>query len=185
MLLAVIFDSVGFGEWFVLLAVVLIVVGPKRLPATARNLGKWYNKIRRTADEFKRQLMEMDTGDGQTLADTVNEVKNSINAEASDFDKTVSEVDEAFRVDGDEATAEPNPDYGPDEDGVYRNYYDAYNGDDVAEGGDPAQDAAPEPAADEKPSAEPPPSEPPKPAKRNLEAIKIVVSELPKGKGRG
>jgi len=35
-LLAFLFDSAGFGEWFVLLAVVLVVVGPKNLPSTAR-----------------------------------------------------------------------------------------------------------------------------------------------------
>ena len=61
MTLAFLFDSVGFGEWFVLLAVVLIVVGPKRLPSAARTLGQYYSKFRRAADNFKRQLMDMDT----------------------------------------------------------------------------------------------------------------------------
>lgn len=61
MTLAVIFDSVGFGEWFVLLAVVLVVVGPKNLPSTARKIGQYYAKFRRAADAFKRQIMEMDT----------------------------------------------------------------------------------------------------------------------------
>ena len=61
MTLAVLFDSVGFGEWFVLLAVVLIVVGPRRLPSVARNLGQYYSRFRRAADNFKRQLMDMDT----------------------------------------------------------------------------------------------------------------------------
>ena len=61
MTLAFVFDSVGFGEWFVLLAVVLIVVGPKRLPSVARTLGQYYSKFRRAADNFKRQLMDMDT----------------------------------------------------------------------------------------------------------------------------
>ena len=61
MTLAVIFDSIGFGEWFVLLAVVLIVVGPRRLPSAARTLGQYYSKFRRAAENFKRQLMDMDT----------------------------------------------------------------------------------------------------------------------------
>lgn len=61
MFFAVFFDSVGFGEWFVLLAVVLIVVGPKNLPSTARKLGRFYSKFRRAAESFKRQLMEMDS----------------------------------------------------------------------------------------------------------------------------
>ena len=61
MTLAVIFDSVGVGEWFVLLAVVLIVVGPKRLPSAARTFGQYYSKFRRAAENFKRQLLDMDT----------------------------------------------------------------------------------------------------------------------------
>ena len=61
MTLAVIFDSIGFGEWFVLLAVVLVVVGPKRLPSAARTFGQYYAKFRRAAENFKRQLIDMDT----------------------------------------------------------------------------------------------------------------------------
>ena len=51
MLLAIIFESVGFGEWFILLAVVLIVVGPKNLPSTARKIGQYYAKFRRAAED--------------------------------------------------------------------------------------------------------------------------------------
>ena len=61
MTLAVVFDSIGFGEWFVLLAVVLVVVGPKRLPSAARTFGQYYSKFRRAAENFKRQLLDMDT----------------------------------------------------------------------------------------------------------------------------
>ena len=60
MTLAFIFDSVGAGEWLVLLAVLLVVMGPKRLPATARTIGAYYSKFRRAAESFKRQIMDMD-----------------------------------------------------------------------------------------------------------------------------
>lgn len=89
MTLAVIFDSIGFGEWFVLLAVVLVVVGPKRLPSAARTFGQYYSKFRRAAENFKRQLLDMDT----------------------EFTKAVAEVEkqpeDAFTVDP--ANAEPAP----------------------------------------------------------------------------
>lgn len=77
MTLAFIFDSVGFGEWFVLLAVVLIVVGPKRLPETARKLGQYYAKFRRAAEGFKRQLLDMDTEFTRAAEEAANEVKKS------------------------------------------------------------------------------------------------------------
>jgi len=52
--------SVGTGEWIVLFVVVLIVVGPKRLPEIARKIGRTMEMFRRAADEFKDQLMSMD-----------------------------------------------------------------------------------------------------------------------------
>ena len=60
MTLAILLDSVGAGEWLVLLAVLLVVIGPKNLPSTARKIGTYYSKFRRAAESFKRQLMDMD-----------------------------------------------------------------------------------------------------------------------------
>ena len=73
MTLAVIFDSIGFGEWFVLLVVVLVVVGPKRLPSAARTVGQYYSKFRRAAENFKRQILDMDT----EFTKAAQEVENS------------------------------------------------------------------------------------------------------------
>ena len=61
MAFALVFDSVGAGEWLLLLAVLLVVVGPKRLPGMLRNIGNYYAKFRRMADNFRRQLMDMDS----------------------------------------------------------------------------------------------------------------------------
>jgi sec-independent protein translocase protein TatB len=58
--LAFLFESADFTEWIVLMAVILIVVGPQRLPEMARKLGRWTETFRRAADEFKRQIMTMD-----------------------------------------------------------------------------------------------------------------------------
>ncbi|HRR35205.1 MAG TPA: twin-arginine translocase TatA/TatE family subunit [Kiritimatiellia bacterium] len=58
--LAFLGGSVGAGEWVVLFAVVLIVVGPKRLPEIARKVGRMMEMFRRAADEFRDQLMNMD-----------------------------------------------------------------------------------------------------------------------------
>ena len=61
MAFALVFDSVGAGEWLLLLAVLLVIIGPKRLPGMLRNFGNHYAKFRRMADNFRRQLMDMDT----------------------------------------------------------------------------------------------------------------------------
>jgi len=89
LLLSFIFESAGFGEWFLLLAVVLVVVGPKNLPSAARKFGSYYAKFRRAAEGFKRQLLDMDTELVRAAEDAQRE------------------AEEAFKVEGDEATAKP------------------------------------------------------------------------------
>ncbi|MBO7720937.1 MAG: twin-arginine translocase TatA/TatE family subunit [Kiritimatiellae bacterium] len=79
MALAIIFDGVGAGEWLVLLAVLLVVMGPKRLPATARKIGSYYSKFRRAADNFKRQLMDMDYEMERAIAKAEREAEEAVN----------------------------------------------------------------------------------------------------------
>ena len=90
------FDSVGGGEWLVLLAVVLIVVGPRNLPAAARKVGQVLSQLRRAADEFKRQIMTMD----QEMEKAVNDVTKDYIDVAEDVDKTVSEAASVGEGDG-------------------------------------------------------------------------------------
>ena len=81
MTLAIVFDSVGAGEWLVLLAVLLIVMGPKRLPSTARKIGSYYSKFRRAAESFKRQLMDMDLEMERELRKAEEELKAQVEVE--------------------------------------------------------------------------------------------------------
>ena len=102
---AFLFESVGSGEWLVLLAVILIVVGPRNLPAAARKMGQVMSKLRRAADEFKRQLMTMD----EEMKKTADEIKR----EYIDIPEDGS-TDRAITDIADEPSDEP--DYGDPDD---------------------------------------------------------------------
>ena len=78
MTLAILFDGVGAGEWLVLLAVLLVVMGPKRLPSTARKIGAYYSKCRRAAESFKRQLMDMDLEMEREIRKAEQEVESAV-----------------------------------------------------------------------------------------------------------
>ena len=86
MTFAFIFESVGGTEWLVLLGVVLIVLGPKNLPAAARKRGKFMTTLRRAADEFKRQVMSMDQeftkGVNEAVSDDTSSSASSGSADA-------------------------------------------------------------------------------------------------------
>ena len=119
------FDSVGGGEWLVLLAVVLIVVGPKNLPAAARKMGQVLSQLRRAADEFKRQIMTMD----QEMERAVNDVKKDYIDVAEDVDRTVTgEPGGEGSGAATEGESGPGGDLGDGEDLAYDSYgYDPYD----------------------------------------------------------
>lgn len=48
--------GIGMQEVFLICAIALIVVGPKKLPELARALGKGYAEFRRAFDEMKRTV---------------------------------------------------------------------------------------------------------------------------------
>lgn len=50
--------GLGFSEILLILAVALIVFGPKKLPEAARLLGKAMGEFRRTLDEIRYDLPE-------------------------------------------------------------------------------------------------------------------------------
>ena len=102
MTLAILFDSVGAGEWLVLLAVLLVVIGPKNLPSTARKIGAYYSKFRRAAESFKRQLMDMDLEMEREFRKAEEEIKAQVNVEGEGEEKVKVEG-EGERSNGDQS----------------------------------------------------------------------------------
>jgi len=47
-------------SWLVVAIVALVVVGPKKMPSAVRKAARTMGRIRRAADEFKRQLLTME-----------------------------------------------------------------------------------------------------------------------------
>jgi Tat protein translocase TatB subunit len=131
MTFAILFSDVGAGEWFVLLAVILVVMGPKRLPETARKFGHYYSKFRRAAESFKRQLMEMDTEITSAVSDVEKEASAAFTVDPSDPSEP-----EAEGYDPDS----PYADYG-------RDYYSDDQPDDLPDD-PPAEVASAEPSPD-------------------------------------
>ena len=168
MTFAFIFDSIGGTEWLVLLGVILIVVGPKNLPAAARKFGEITAQLRRAADEFKRQILSMD----QEIRSTVDDVVNS--SDYVDTPKNSSSGDDPSKTPDDETTDGDDGDraetdyYGSeyDENNPYpgHEYYDETQSDDGA----PADAAVAETAAQPVPESAKPKVDP--------YAIKITVT---------
>ena len=58
--------GLGPGEILLIVLVIIIVVGPDRLPQFLRNAGRIYGQLRRAADEMRRSLvLEADRQDAE------------------------------------------------------------------------------------------------------------------------
>ena len=163
------FDSVGGGEWLVLLAVVLIVVGPKNLPSAARKTGQILAQLRRAADEFKRQIMTMD-----------QEMEKAVSAVKQDYVDVVQDVEQTVTAEG--AAESPVAPAGHEAPGAMDDGYDRaydYYGDDTY-AGYTSETGPEEPAsAAESPAETPAPAPAPDPR-----AITIAVTTAADREGR-
>jgi sec-independent protein translocase protein TatA len=50
--------SIGFGEILIILAIALIVFGPRRLPEMGRTIGRSLREFRRAAAEMRAEIEE-------------------------------------------------------------------------------------------------------------------------------
>ena len=50
--------DIGFWELIIIAIVALLVVGPDRFPAFARQAGKWFGKFRRLINNLQRELKQ-------------------------------------------------------------------------------------------------------------------------------
>ncbi len=61
--------DIGLSELLIILAVALIVLGPKKLPEVARSLGRGLAQFRRASDDLRRSILVEDSyRDGEDSA---------------------------------------------------------------------------------------------------------------------
>ena len=177
MTFAFIFESVGGTEWLLLLGVVLIVVGPKNLPAAARKMGQIMSTLRRAADEFKRQVMSMDQEVTKAVTDVTSDSSSTDSSSSGGADASTGDEN------GEDLYGDDNP-Y-PGYDGYYdeTQYQDgsdvASEGDDGSTDGDAASGDDGALAGDVGTAAKRVPTE------EELKAVKITVTTNASKKGSG
>jgi len=98
--------EIAWSELFIVLVVAIIVVGPKELPGMLRAFGRIIGKLRRQADDFRRQFDESmkDVG-GEDLQrelnelrrhNPLNEIRNTIEEAAREATKPVLPTPESY-----------------------------------------------------------------------------------------
>lgn len=87
--------DIGFWELCVIGVVLLLVLGPERMPEVARQIGYWVGRARRTVNslkaEMKRELDAIPTSEITKAAKLANEGLGDIKSEMTELNKGLKE----------------------------------------------------------------------------------------------
>ncbi|WP_457551115.1 twin-arginine translocase TatA/TatE family subunit [Desulfobacula sp.] len=92
--------GLGMPEVLMILAIALIVIGPKKLPDLAKTLGRAMGEFKRSAQDFKRSI---------DVESTVKDIKKDIDIPETDLSEFLTDPpanDETAKADGDETVTE-------------------------------------------------------------------------------
>ena len=133
-------SGVGFFELVILFMIGLVVLGPKRLPKVASQLGSWVGQARRMTRAMKRQLEEE-----LNVSDEFDDIRNI----GEDLKKDLSIDPSTMHVPRDDDTYSPIHD-GPETPSVGASFkVDETSAEDAGESGDAvAADTEEDPAND-------------------------------------
>ena len=76
------FGNIGFPELVAILALALLVFGPKKLPEVGRSIGKALREFRKTSDEIKDRIEE--EIQASELKDIEAEIKKEVELDGED-----------------------------------------------------------------------------------------------------
>jgi len=70
------FGNIGLPELLIILAIALLIFGPKKLPEVGRSIGKAIREFRRTSDEIKEKIEQ--EIQAEELKDIQEDIKKDI-----------------------------------------------------------------------------------------------------------
>ena len=118
--------DIGFWELSIIGIVALIVIGPERLPAVAKNVGLWVGQMKRfvgnmkmeidkelKADELKKILQEQ--ADSAGIHEIIEEGKSALDEVNSEISESENRIQAELNSAVDEANAQTDVAYESDE----------------------------------------------------------------------
>jgi sec-independent protein translocase protein TatB len=104
--------DIGFSEIVVVAVVALVVLGPEKLPKTARTLGHLFGRLQRYVNDVKRDIQrELELDELRKLQQNVQsaakEIEDSMASATRDVERNVRDVEAALTATADAAPSNP------------------------------------------------------------------------------
>jgi sec-independent protein translocase protein TatB len=104
--------DIGFSEIVVIAVVALVVLGPEKLPKTARTLGHLFGRLQRYVNDVKsdiRRELELDELRKlqQNVQSAAKEIEDSMASASRDVERGVRDVEAALGATAESAPASP------------------------------------------------------------------------------
>jgi TatA/E family protein of Tat protein translocase len=97
--------GIGMPEMLLILAIALIVIGPKKLPDLAKSLGRAFGEFKRATNEMKESL-EIDSS-LSNVRKSFDEVSSRITASPEESDTTRSRAVQDSKDSADDSSKQP------------------------------------------------------------------------------
>jgi Tat protein translocase TatB subunit len=94
------FGNIGFPELLIIMAIALLVFGPKKLPEISRSIGRAVREFRRTSDEIKGKIEQ------EIQASEFKEIKDDLKKDLSQgiYQEVTEEKEEKKDEEGQKVT---------------------------------------------------------------------------------
>jgi len=103
--------GIGWMEFFILIVIGLVFIGPKELPHVIKNVSRFMKQIMGARDEWIRTIKDDPTI--RDLTDSVTEMKDSIHTPVSDLERAlrenISKLEEEVIKKDEEIKKDPSP----------------------------------------------------------------------------
>ncbi len=103
--------GIGMPEMILILAVALIVIGPKKLPDLAKSLGRAFGEFKKATSDLKDSL-DVDTGFSEvtkTFDDATEDIKSTVDESTYETETAQTDATPAADEKTDELKTEPEP----------------------------------------------------------------------------
>ncbi|MEA3505003.1 MAG: twin-arginine translocase TatA/TatE family subunit [Bacteroidota bacterium] len=96
------FFNIGAGELFVVITILFLIFGPKKMPEIARKIGKTINYIKHATNDITTEITKETDKYKDIIDEQTKPIKDQYNKAKKDIDRETKKSQNEFTINGEE-----------------------------------------------------------------------------------